>query len=317
MSKFASLLRGTALAAVATVGVSAAAHAEEFVLATGSQGGSWYPLAGAIKSIVEKNNPDVTITVTPGAGMANVVGVANGRFPIAFANSISTVDGQEGRPPFREKTQNVCNLGVLYPQWFQIIALDEANVNSVEDFKGKRLTTQQNGHTGEMLTRELLKAAGMSYDDLDNVSHVSYQDSVNQLKDGQAEVFTLGTALPAGSVMDLASSRDIEIVPVSDEMFNHFKQQNAAFQKRTVKAGSYPGIEKDATAITYDTHLVAACDYNPEIVKAVLAAIADNTDTMASINKAMGDLTPKEMAADIGVPLHPAAEEFYRERGAL
>lgn len=317
MVKLTTLLRTTALAAVATVGVSAAAQAEEFVLATGSQGGSWYPLAGAIKSIVEKNNPDVTITVTPGAGMANVVGVSNGRFPIAFANSISTVDGQEGRAPFREKTQNVCNLGVLYPQWFQIIALDEAKVSSVEDFKGKRLTTQQNGHTGEMLTRELLKAAGLSYDDLANVSHVSYQDSVNQLKDGQAEVFTLGTALPAGSVMDLASSRDIEIVPVSDEMFQHFKQQNAAFQKRTVKAGSYPGVDKDAAAITYDTHLIAGCDYNPKIVKAVLSAIADNTDTMASINKAMGDLTPKEMATDIGVPLHPAAEEFYRERGAL
>jgi TRAP transporter TAXI family solute receptor len=317
MVKLTTLLRTTALAAVATLGVSAAAQAEEFVLATGSQGGSWYPLAGAIKSIVEKNNPDVTITVTPGAGMANVVGVSNGRFPIAFANSISTVDGQEGRAPFREKTQNVCNLGVLYPQWFQIIALDEAKVNSVEDFKGKRLTTQQNGHTGEMLTRELLKAAGLSYDDLANVSHVSYQDSVNQLKDGQAEVFTLGTALPAGSVMDLASSRDIEIVPVSDEMFQHFKQQNAAFQKRTVKAGSYPGVDKDAAAITYDTHLIAGCDYNPKIVKAVLSAIADNTDTMASINKAMGSLTPKEMATDIGVPLHPAAEEFYRERGAL
>ncbi|WP_142846411.1 TAXI family TRAP transporter solute-binding subunit [Telmatospirillum sp. J64-1] len=309
-------LRTTLLAAAACVGISATAQAEQFVFATGSQGGSWYPLAGAIKAIVEKEHPDVTITVTPGGGMANIVGVATGRFPLAFANSISTVDGLEGRPPFREPIQNVCNLGVLYPQWFQILALDSANVNSVEDFRGKRLTTQQNGHTGEILTRSLLSAAGMSYSDLRSVSHVSYQDSVNEMKDGQADIFTLGTALPAGSVMDLASSRDIEFVPVSEEVFQKFKEENAAFQLRTAPAGSYPGVDKDAPAITYDTHLIAACDFSPRIVKAVLSAILDNLDTMATITNTMADLTAAEMATDIGVPMHPAAEEFYRERGA-
>lgn len=317
MSKISALIRTTAIAVVAAVGVSSAAQAKDFVMATGSQGGSWYPLAGAIKSIVEKNDPDISITVTPGSGIANVVGVAAGRFPIGFANSISTVDGLNGKPPFRKAISNVCNLGTLYPQWFQIIVLDEDNIESVEDFRGKRLTTQQIGNTGEMLTRELLKTAGMTYDDLRSINHVSYQDSVNQMKDGQADVFTLGTALPAGSVMDLASSRDIDMISVSDEMFDHFKKLNAAFQKRTVKAGSYPGVDEDVTAITYDTHLVAACDFDGDIVKAVLAAIADNTDTMATINKSMATLTPKEMATDIGVPLHPAAEEFYRERGAL
>jgi TRAP-type uncharacterized transport system substrate-binding protein len=38
---------------------------------------------------------------------------------------------------------------------------------------------------------------------------------------------------------------------------------------------------------------------------------------MASVNKAMTGLTPKEMAADIGVPFHPGAAKFYKEAGAL
>lgn len=315
MSKLTKLVKGTTLAVALAAAGAMTAQAEEFVLSTGSQGGSWFPLGGAIKGIMEQNNPGVSVTVKPGAGVANVVGVSAGRFPIAFANTISTVDALAGRAPFREAAQNVCNLGTLYPQWFQIVARDDANVNSIADFKGKRLTTQQNGNTGEFLTRGLLDAVGLSYDDLDDVSHVSYSDSVNQMKDGHADIFTLGTALPAGAVMDVASSRDIEIVPVTEEIFEYFKARNAAFIKRTITADSYPGLSKDAEAITYGTHLIAACDYNGEIVTQMLTAVADNLDSLSSVNKSMATLTLEDMSADIGVPLHPAAAAFYKERG--
>ncbi|MYA89704.1 MAG: TAXI family TRAP transporter solute-binding subunit [Boseongicola sp. SB0662_bin_57] len=308
-------LKTTAAAAAMVAAESLAAQAEEFVLSSGSQGGSWYPLAGAIKAISEQMDPDLSITVTPGAGVANVVGVASGKFPVAFANTISTVDALAGRAPFREKAENVCNLGTLYPQWFQIVARDDANVTSIADFRGKRLTTQQNGNTGEFLTRSLLSAVGLSYDDMADVSHVSYSDSVNQMKDGHADIFTLGTALPAGAVMDVATSRDIEMVPITDEIFAHFKAQNAAFIRRTIPVGSYPNLSREADAITYGTHMIAACDYSGDVVKTILTAIADNLESLSAVNKSMATLTLEDMSADIGVPLHPAAAAFYRERG--
>lgn len=316
MSSLKSTLKTTLVAAGVAIAMTGVAKAEEFVLSSGSQGGSWYPLAGAIKAIAEKMDSDLSITVTPGAGVANVVGVAVGKFPIAFANTISTVDALAGRPPFRGKVENVCNLGTLYPQWFQIVARDDAKVTSIADFKGKRLTTQQNGNTGEFLTRSLLDAVGLSYDDMADVSHVSYSDSVNQMKDGHADIFTLGTALPAGAVMDVATSRNIEIVPITDEIFAHFKAQNAAFIRRTIPADSYPNLSDEADAITYGTHMIAACDYNGDVVKTILAAVADNLQSLSSVNKSMATLTMEDMSADIGVPLHPAAAAFYKERGA-
>lgn len=315
MSTVSGSFRTTIAAAAMVAAGSFAAQAEEFVLSSGSQGGSWYPLAGAIKAIAEQMDPDLSITVTPGAGVANVVGVSAGKFPIAFANTISTVDALAGRPPFREKAENVCNLGTLYPQWFQIVARDDADVKSIADFKGKRLTTQQNGNTGEFLTRSLLDAVGLSYDDMADVSHVSYSDSVNQMKDGHADIFTLGTALPAGAVMDVATSRDIEMVPITDEIFQHFKAQNAAFIRRKIPADSYPNLSQEADAITYGTHMVAACDYSGDVVKTILTAIADNLESLSAVNKSMATLTLEDMSADIGVPLHPAATAFYKERG--
>ncbi|WP_022706412.1 TAXI family TRAP transporter solute-binding subunit [Paracoccus zeaxanthinifaciens] len=305
------------LAACTALGLMAAgtAHAQAITMATGQQGGSWFPVGGQIKAIVERENPDIDFTVTPGAGAANVVGVDAGRFQIAFANSISTVDSLEGKEPFRKPTTNVCNIGILYPQYFQIVSIADANVNGIADMAGKRLTTQQVGNTGEFLTRELLALQDMSYEDLGSVAHTSYSDSATQMKDGHADIFTLGSSLPTGSVMDLASSRDIALMNVDDATFEHFKAKNAAFQLRDVPAGAYPGFDQAIKTLSYDTHMVAPCDTDGTIVKAVLAAVADNVDSFASVNKSMEGLTVEEMATDIGVPMHSAATEFYAERG--
>lgn len=315
MSLLKKTIRQTAAATILVAATGFAAHAESFVMATGQQGGTWYPVGGAIKAIVEREFPDMDITVTPGAGVSNVVGVDAGRFAIAFANSTSTVDSLTGKEPFRQATTNVCNLGILYPQFFQIVALADSGIRSVADMKGKRLTTQQLGNTGEFLTRELLASAGMTMDDLESVANTSYSDSASQMKDGHVDFFTLGSSLPTGSVLDLASSRDIVLVDVDEETFAYFKDANAAFQRREVKAGSYPGFDEVVHTISYDTHMVAPCDYNGEVVKAVLSAIADNAESFAAVTQSMAGLTVETMATDIGVPFHPAAKEFYASRG--
>jgi len=279
------------------------AQAETVKLSTGSQGGSWYPLGGAIKAAMEEADSSLEVAVTPGGGIANVVGVEAGKFPVAFANSPSTVDAMSGKAPFKKAVKNVCNVATLYPQYFQIISLKSAEVKSFADFKGRAITTQPKGNTGEQLTRELLGLNGLSYDELDKVHFASYKDSVSLMKDGHADVFLLGTALPAGAVMDLASARDIAIVPMDDETLSSFQSKNGAFQKRMITAGSYPGIDSDVPALAYATHIIAACDYSEEVIGKMLTAIADNLDSLSAVNKNLKTLSLAEMGADIGVPM--------------
>src|SRR5581483_10842616 len=132
----------------------------------GPQGGSWIPLGGALKNIWETTIPGLSIQQVPGAGIANVRGVDEGKAQIGFANSATTVDGLAGRPPYPKKVTNVCQMANLYPQYFQVVALKDANVSSFADWKGKTLVTQPKGNTAEILTAEVLKINGMSYQSL-------------------------------------------------------------------------------------------------------------------------------------------------------
>ena len=74
-------------------------------------------------------------------------GIDEGKAQIGFANSATTVDGVEGRAPYPKKTTKVCQVANLYPQYFQVVALKDAKVNSFADLKGKSLVTQSKGNT--------------------------------------------------------------------------------------------------------------------------------------------------------------------------
>src|ERR671910_176595 len=137
--------------------LAAPAAAQQVTFMTGPQGGSWIPLGGALKGMWEKAVPGLSITSTPGAGIANVRGVDEGKAQIGLANSTTTVDGIEGRAPYPKKVTKVCQLANLYPQYFQVVALASAGVNTLGDLKAKSLVTQPKGNTGELLTEMILK----------------------------------------------------------------------------------------------------------------------------------------------------------------
>ncbi|TAK42027.1 MAG: TAXI family TRAP transporter solute-binding subunit [Betaproteobacteria bacterium] len=311
------MIARTLLAAAVATLIAAPAAAQQVTFMTGPQGGSWIPLGGALKGMWEKNIAGLQIQQTPGAGISNVRGVDEGKAQIGIANSSTTVDGLEGRAPYPKKVTKVCQLANLYPQYWQVVALANANVNTFADFKGKSLTTQAKGNTGELLTALVLKMNGLGYESLSKVNFNSYTESVALMKDGHASVFTLGTTAPASAIMDLASARDIRLVPVDDKTMGALKKMNPGYNKLIIRAGTYPKQDKDVPVIGYSTHIVVACDLPEATVYGMTKTMATNVPAMAAVVKAIEGITAKDMALDIGVPFHKGAAKFYKEAGAM
>lgn len=298
-------------ASVLAVLGAAPASAQALRMMTGPQGGAWYPLGGAIQNMVQTSMPGVSVQVLPGGGVANVMGIASGRADIAFANSVSTVDAMEGRGSFTERVSNVCNVATLYPQYFQIVALRRAGVNTVADLRGQSLAVQPRGNTAEEISREVLDAAGLNYEALSTVHFVSYSDGVSLMKDNNAQAMMLGTTIPASSVMDLANSAEITVVPLDDAMMDEMRRRNPGYTPLTIRAGTYPGQTEDVQAIGYATHVIARCDLDPAIVEGMLKAMTENLGDLVAIASAMRDLDREMMATDIGVPMHEGAKRFF------
>lgn len=306
-------LKALGLAAGLVLALASAAPAAELKFMTGPQGGSWIPLGGQLKDLWEKAVPGLTVNQSPGAGIANVRGVEEGKTDIGIGNSISTVDAVAGRAPFNKPHGNVCNIATLYPQYYQFVVAANSGVNSVKDLKGKGVTTQQKGNTGELITQQILQVNGLSYNDV-KMSFVSYTDSVNQMKDGHAVAFGLGTTIPAGAVMDVAAGRDIKLLDLSGNL-DAMRKLNPGYTLVTVPKGTYPKQEQDVRVIGYATHLVVSCKVPADTVYTMTKTIAQNVGALQSVVKGISGLTPKGMAEDIGVPFHPGAAKYYKEAG--
>jgi hypothetical protein len=158
---------------------------------------------------------------------------------------------------------------------------------------------------------------GLSYQSLSKVNFNSYNESVAMMKDGHANVFTLGTTAPASAVMDLASARDVKLLPIDDKTMGELKKMNPGYNKLVIKAGTYPKQDKDVPVIGYSTHLVVACDLPENTVYQMVKTMAANVDSMAAVVKSIEGIKPKDMALDIGVPFHKGAAKFYKEAGAM
>ncbi|RJQ49421.1 MAG: TAXI family TRAP transporter solute-binding subunit [Desulfobacteraceae bacterium] len=286
-------------------------------LMTGPMGGSWYPLGGAISDAMQKAIPGVTLAVTPGGGVANMEGVQFGKCELGFSNSSSGVDGILGRPPFKEKLTEVRQMANLYPQYFQMVVLEDSGIKSVADLKGKSIAPGPKGQTGEFAARQVLEIYGLSYKDMSKVHHVSYNDSVSLMKDGHCDGWLLCTTTPASSILDLATNRKIRLLSLPEEKIAAMRKLNAGYIQRMIPKGTYPGVDYDVQGFGFFTHLVVSAKLPDDLVFKMTKVMVDNLPRFENIVKDMKGLTAKDLALDIGIPFHPGAMKYYKEIGAI
>jgi uncharacterized protein len=134
------------------------------------------------------------------------------------------------------------------------------------------------------------------------------------MKDNRVHVFALGTAIPASSIMDLASARDIKLLDMAG-IYDDMKKINPAYQLVTIPAATYPKQDKDVQVIGYYTHIIVACSLAEDTVYKMTAAFIPSKEALSAVYKEVGKLTPQIMAQDIGVPFHPGAAKWYKEQG--
>lgn len=288
------------------------AQAENLVFVTGSPGGSWYPTGGAIKSAVEDLNDDISIQVRPGGGLANIKAISLGQAQLGMSNTISAVDAIAGREPFDGPMEGICNVAYLYPQVVQAAVVD-TDMTSFNDFEGKRLAVTPRGNTAEQLARLVLSTVDLDYDDLDQVNFASMSDQVNMMKDGQVDGFFQATGIPAGVIMDVGSSRDLRLLPISDEMFAKMKDVNAGFTQFTIPADAYPGMEGPVQSVSFGTHVIANCDVSEDAIYEVTKAVYERLTDLGVAVAALKTTTPDMLGQDVGIPQHPGSTRFFEE----
>jgi TRAP transporter TAXI family solute receptor len=313
------------LAALLLPGTVAAGEKYSFSIVTGGTGGVWYPLGGAIGGVIGKNvpNTDATSEATT-AAIDNLKLLVAGKAGMAFAYDYHAVWANEGKIAALGKRQPVRVALSFYEQPLHIATKEGTGIKSVMDLRKRRVSTGAPNSGTEEQADYVLKALGIDWNKDMSREKLGATESVAALKDGKIDAFFWSGAVPTSSIIDLSSTPGLKMVllPVGGEIANKIMRANpAVFHKTAFAKGSYSALDKDVETIAITAVLNSMESFPADKMYQILAAIFGNLKEISAVWKDATKLTPAksiaQMTPDAIQYLHPGAQKFFKEKGAL
>ncbi len=303
-----------------TVGEGADEKAEKIVLATGGNTGTYYAYGMAMGPILAEKTGIKFDVQSTGASKANIQSIQLDEADMAVVQNDVMYYAYTGTDLFQgAQTQDFAALAVLYPELCQIIATKESGIKTVADLKGKNVSVGDAGSGVEFNARQILEIYGIDMDKDIQKQNLGFGPSADALKDGKIDAFFCVAGIPTTAITDLAMAKDITVVAVEDDKFADLSEKYGFYTQQIVPKETYNGMTEDVKTVAVMATYIVDKDLSTDDVYNITKAIFENKDEIAKahvkgleldVNKAVEGI-PAE------VPLHPGAEQYYKEVGVI
>ncbi|MCR5090478.1 MAG: TAXI family TRAP transporter solute-binding subunit, partial [Oscillospiraceae bacterium] len=184
---------------------------------TGSVTGVYYPLGGALASIVTNQIDGYNCAAeSTGGAVENAGLLIGGKLDLGFVAASTLHDAQNGLNSFEGKDgAKVQALFSFFPEVVQILSVNP-DIRTIPDLKGKRVAVGSAGSGTEVMARAILEIYDMSYDDIEE-DFLGFGDAATGLKDGTCDAAFTWAGIPTASVMELCATHSISMISFSDE----------------------------------------------------------------------------------------------------
>ncbi|ARK20935.1 TAXI family TRAP transporter solute-binding subunit [Sporosarcina ureae] len=301
-----------------TKGEGASGTPSEFTFGSATVGGFWYTLSGAMSEKMQDVFPGSSVTIVEGGSISNILGMNEGIYAMGLTNAPNVLEAQEGKEPFEKKIDNVSTIATLYPNVFHIAVREDSDIYTVEDLKGKKVSPGVKGYSAELAFIEILKASGLSYEDLKGIEYIGTADAGDLLRDGHIDAIANLLAAPVSTYQELDTTLGIRLIPLEDDVIKKVQEENQAYLNHTIEAGTYKNIKEDIPTIAAYTPLMVSNDLIDEETGYQLTKMMfENADTWKTLSAVMKDFTPEFSVENTVGPFHKGAEKYYKEIGLI
>jgi TRAP-type uncharacterized transport system substrate-binding protein len=162
-----------------------------------------------------------------------------------------------------------------------------------------------------------LATGGLSWDDVKIVPVPAVNEGIDALVQGRADVSN--HAVGSAKVKEADATIGVRYLSLdcSPQGEERIKKAVPGYYLTTLKSGSSTGIIGDTCVQSYDIYFVGHKALSSQAVQAALKALWDNVEKLPPLHPQFKEWTRERAAsADVTMPYHPAAIEFYKEKGA-
>jgi TRAP transporter TAXI family solute receptor len=309
-----------ALLAAATLAISTAAQAAPVFIniLTGGTSGVYYPIGVGLSQIYSDGIPGSKTSVqATKASVENLNLLQAGRGELALALGDSVADARNGVEDagFKAPLTKLRAIGGAYPNYIQIVASEESGIKTLADLKGKTISVGAPKSGTELNARAIFKAAGLTYEDMGKVQYLPFAESVELIKNRQLDATLQSSGLGMAAIRDLSSVMPLNYIAIPTEVVA--KIGNPAYQSAMIPANTYDGQVEAVPTVAITNILVTRADVPDEVAYEMTRLLFDNLTRLGNSHSAAKDIKLESAAKNLPIALHPGAERYYKEKGAL
>jgi TRAP transporter TAXI family solute receptor len=308
-------------AALALPSLAAAQAAQQLVIGTGTTGGVYFPLGGALANYLSRGIPGMSATAEVTAGsVANFQLLGANRAQLVFGQVDAAVDAIRGAGQFRGRVVPVRAIAVLYTNRMQVVTVADRGIRTMADLRGKRISTGAPQSATELFARRLIAAAGLNIErDFRGVERLSPAESTNAIRDNKIDAYFFVSGVPTSAITDLGATPGTRLVLVDHDQFLEpiVREHGPVYFPEVIPAGTYPGQTEPNRQLSVANILAMREDAPADLIRQVLTVLWQNREDWARVHaEARNFNLGAQRTAAAGVPWHPAAEAFWRATGA-
>ena len=271
-----------------------------------------------------------TIAFSGGADLTAVDDVAGGRVQVSIINPAAVLTvALRGRGPYAQPLPLRAIAVMPSPDQIGFAVTGDSGLRSLADIKEQRFPLKvslrgNRNHTTHLFIRELLSAAGFSLDDIEAWGgEVRYDQGmpeapgrIGAVERGEIHAI-FDEAVPDWGERALALG--MRFLPLEEPLLRHM--EDVGFRRAVLAKAAYPTLPEDVPTLDFSGWTVFTRDDTPdEVVTAVCGALEARRDRLMVES---GEPLPLEQmvrdtpAGPLDIPLHPAAERYWRQLGYL
>lgn len=304
-----------------------AQESKNFLLATASTGGTYYPVGVALSTLTKvklqpKQKIGMSAINSAGSG-ENVKLLRDNEAQFAILQGLYGYYAWNGKGPLKQDgpQKELRSVSMLWQnvEHFTILS-SKAKTGTIEDMvalKGERVSLGKKNSGTIGSNTVILTNLGADIEKDYDLIHVGYGPSADALQNGQIAGMGTPAGVPASAVTRaLASMGDkLTLLGFTEEQAKAADGGLGLWTPYEIPADAYPGMKDAVTTIAQPNFLAVRSDLDEETVYLITKTIYENLPFLNAIHKATKAMSKEKALAGLPMPLHPGALKYYKEIG--
>ena len=280
-------------------------------IGTADNGGTMYQVGSAIAQAITQEDESIKVNVGASTGSTmNVRQLEQGEVDLALVSGDIALDAYTGQESFSQPVEELRAVAAVYSSVSTWIAPSSVGAEYVHDLAGKTVGVGPQGSSSELAAQAALAALGLEDVEQENCSLASAPEKVDGRELDAIHGFS-GSPIPG--LWELAGQRPCVVLGYEPEELEGILKDSGAYSLELIPAGTYPGQEKDVESFGLKCLLCVNQSLDQQLVYELTRILWENREAFASECQAMQVMVQEDyLCADLPIPLHEGAEEFYR-----